>query len=316
MEKEVIDIPYYDYPNHHLFQDIVYPYDKNKVKYAYKIAGLHKEWINLNTQNFITLIGLYPGTYHLQVKAFGEDMTTGEIKELTLVFSPKWYQTLWFKLVLIVLILALGYGAYRIRINQLKHEHQIRTKLASDLHDDLGSTMNSVKVYANLAIMERGAEKYLFKIKESAQEAIVGIRDIIWVLDDSKDSIEDLFTRISSFAASLCEANNITYKLVITQEARDYKLSQGERRNLYMILKEAVNNAVKYAEARELVLSASLKKGKPEIQIADDGKGFDTNTGPEGNGLNNMQRRAKEIKFYFQISSAPGSGTSIYFQKI
>ncbi len=315
LKKGAIDIPNNITQTTIYFQNIVYPYD-NKVKYAYKIAGLHKEWINLNTQNFITLIGLYPGTYHLQVKAFSDEVVTGEIKELTLVFHPKWYQTLWFKGVMIVLIIALGYGAYRIRINQLEHEHQIRTKLASDLHDDLGSTMNSVKVYANLAIMDPGAEKYLFKIKESAQEAIVGIRDIIWVLDDSKDTIEHLFTRISSFAASLCEANDIAYKLVITQEARDYKLAQGERRNLYMILKEAVNNAVKYAEARELVLSASLKKGKPEIQITDDGKGFDTNTTTDGNGLNNMQRRSKEIKFHFHISSAPGNGTSIYFQKI
>jgi ligand-binding sensor domain-containing protein/signal transduction histidine kinase len=315
LDKVRIDIPNNITQTTIYFQDIVYPFN-NKVKYAYKIAELHKEWIHLNTQNFITLIGLYPGTYHLEVTALNEEGTPGEIKELTLVFRPKWFQTQWFKLLMILLIIALGYGAYRIRINQLKHENQIRSKLASDLHDDLGSTMNSVKVYANLAIMDRGAEKYLFKIKESAQEAIVGIRDIIWVLDDSKDTIEDLFTRVSSFASSLCEANNITYKLTITQEARDHKLGQAERRNLYMILKEAVNNAIKYAEGRELVLTAALKKGKPEIQIRDDGKGFDTNHSTEGNGLSNMRRRAKEIKYDIRISSAPGNGTTIYFQKM
>lgn len=287
-----------------------------RTKFKYRIQELQKNWIDLNNQNFITLIGFSPGTYHFQVQAFNEDGVPSEIKELTLIFLPKWYQTWWFKALVALTIVAIGYALYRLRVNQLKKEQQIRSKLASDLHDDLGSTMNSVKVYANLAIMEKHQEKYMFKIKESTQEAITGIRDIIWVLDDSKGSIEDLLSRISLFASPLCEANGILYKQEISDEARDHKLGQEERRNLYMMLKEAVNNAVKYSGGKRIEIEASVKKGKPAIQIKDDGKGFDTGIASDGNGLKNMYRRAKEIKYHIRIESAPGNGAAISFQKI
>lgn len=297
------------------FQNIIYPFNSQN-KYYYKISELNPNWIGIGGQNSVSLIGLSPGTYHFQVQAFNEDGVPSEIKELTLIFLPKWYQTWWFKALIALSIIVIGYGFYRLRINQLKKEQSIRTKLASDLHDDLGSTMNSVKVYTNLAIMEQQQEKYLFKIKESTQEAITGIRDIIWVLDDSKDSIEHLLSRISLFASPLCEANDILYKQEISDEARDHKLGQEERRNLYMMLKEAVNNAVKYSGGKTIEIEVSVKKGKPTIQIEDDGKGFDTKLASEGNGLKNMKRRAMEIKYHIQIESADYSGTTISFQKV
>ncbi len=169
--------------------------------FKYRIIEKNTDWIDIGNSNSLTLIGTLPGTYHLQVQAFNEDGIPSEIKELTLIFLPKWYQTWWFKLLLVLLAIGIIYSMYRVRINQLKKEQQIRSKLASDLHDDLGSTMNSVKVYANLAIMEKQQEKYLFKIKEGTQEAITSIRDIIWVLDDSKDSVEHLLSRINHFAS-------------------------------------------------------------------------------------------------------------------
>ena len=287
-----------------------------RTTFAYKIEEQHSDWINIGNNNLLPLIGVPPGTYHLKVRAFNEDGVSSEIKELILIFLPKWYQTWWFKALVALTIVAIGYALYRLRVNQFKKEQQIRSKLASDLHDDLGSTMNSVKVYANLAIMEKQKEKYLFKIKESTQEAITGIRDIIWVLDDSKDTIEHLLSRISLFASPLCEANNILYKQEMTDEARNHKLGQEEKRNLYMMLKETVNNAVKYSGAKKIEIEVSVKKGKPAIQIKDDGNGFDAKAVSDGNGLKNMKRRAHQIKYKFSLESVPGHGTHIQVQKI
>lgn len=282
----------------------------------YKIKETNSDWINIGNSNSLPLIGFGHGTYHLKVQVFNEDGMPSEIKELTLIFLPKWYQTWWFKTLIALTIISIGYALYRLRINQLKKEQRIRTKLASDLHDDLGSTMNSVKVYANLAIMEKQADKYLPMIKEGSQEAITGIRDIIWVLDDSKNSIEQLLSRISLFASPLCEANHIQYKQELSDHARDHKLGQEERRNLYMMLKEAVNNAIKYSQGQTITIGVSVIKGKPVIQIKDDGKGFDAGKTSDGNGLKNMQRRAREIKYRFRIESSPGSGTTLNFEKI
>lgn len=287
-----------------------------KVTIAYKITEQHTDWINLGNSHTLPLIGLGPGTYHLELQAYNEDGVASAIKLLTLIYLPPWYDTWWFKLLLLLLGLGIIYTVYRLRIAQLRKENEIRSKLASDLHDDLGSTMNSIKVYTNLALMEKQHEGYLYKIKESAQEAIVSIRDLIWVLDDSRDSIENLFTRVCQFAAPLSEANQIAYKEEISHEAKGYKLGQEEKRNLYMMLKEAVNNAVKYAEARTITISCSLKKGKPVILVTDDGKGFDLNNSNEGNGLKNMHRRAKQIHYHISIKTAPGQGTSIFLEKM
>jgi len=198
----------------------------------------------------------------------------------------------------------------------LKQVQEVRNKLASDLHDDLGSTMNSVKIFANLALMEKQSEKYLLKIKESTQEAITGIRDMIWVLDDKKDQMEDLLARVSTFAAPVCEANGIMYKQQITDDARDYRLGQEERRNLYMILKETVNNVIKYAACTRLEIDVCLPKGKPVITITDNGKGFTIEKTNQGNGLKNMTRRAREIKYHIDIQSVPGKGTTINLRKL
>lgn len=296
------------------FSGINYKSPKRSV-FFYKVTELHKEWIQSDQQHSISLIGLTHGTYHLQVQAFNEDGIPSEIKTLTLIFLPKWYQTLFFKILVGLAIFALAWAFYRLRINQLKKEQRIRTKLASDLHDDLGSTMNSVKLYANLAMMEYPSGKYPPLIIHSTQEAITGIRDMIWVLDDSKDSVEDLLMRISNFATPLCEANQVHYVQDFSDEARNHKLGQEERRNLYMMLKETINNAIKYAGGSTITLTASVRKGKPAFSISDNGKGFDTTLASEGNGLKNLHRRAAEIKYRLHLESAPGAGTSIRIEK-
>ncbi len=286
------------------------------VTFRYKIKEIDPDWLSQGSQSFLTLIGLSPGTYHLDVQAFNKGGVPSEVKQLVLVFFPKWYQTWWFKLLITISVLGLIFGLYLIGMNQVKKEQQLKTRLASDLHDDLGSTMNSVKIYTHLALLDREQEKYLKKIEESTKEAIAGIKDMIWVLDESKGNIGDLLSRINLFAASLCEANNVIYRPKITDDARIHKLSQQEKRNLYMMIKETINNSIKYADAIEIVIEISVRNAKPEVSINDNGKGFELESIQRGNGLNNLYRRAKEIKYQVILNTMPGKGTAINFRKI
>jgi signal transduction histidine kinase len=257
---------------------------------------------------------LSPGTYTFRIRAANEDGVWSAPVDLQLVYLPKWYQTGWFKAALVCAAFVIGYGFYRLRISHLQQEHLIRTRLAGDLHDDLGGTLNSVKVYASLALMEKGEESHLFKVKESTQEAIDGLRDMIWVLDDRRDYLEDLVARINHFAVHLCKATAIRYQQKISDEALAYKLGREEKRNLYMVIKEAINNSIKYAEAREICLEISLANGKPVVSISDDGKGFDGTVADQGNGLRNMRHRAAQIHYRFSIGTT--AGTSIRLQKL
>ena len=282
--------------------------------FAYRITEQSKNWVNLSTQNFLTLIGISPGTYHLQVQAFNEDGIPSEIKELTLIFLPKWYQTWWFKVLIILTIAAVFYGLYKFRINHLKKEEKIRIQVASDLHDELGSTLNSVKIFTNLALMEKENTSHLEKIKEATQSAISGVKDIIWVLDDKRDTLDHLLARINQFAKPICEANGISYN----QQSggnENYKLGKEEKRNLYMIIKESINNSIKYAECTVIELLIKNSGGKLSISISDDGKGFDKSETTSGYGLRNIKHRAGEIGYNAEINSSPGNGTLIYLEK-
>lgn len=289
----------------------------HRVKFYYRLKGSGTEYLPVNNDNKIDLIISKPGNYEIEISY--QKQSGGDF-EKPLVFrfyvQPKWHQSWWFKVLLGLVIVAIAYALYRMRINQLKKENLIRSKIAGDLHDDLGSTMNSVKVYTNLAMMEQQADKYLPLIKQGTQDAISSIRDIIWVLDDSKDVLEHLVNRVNTFARPVCEANNISYVTDIADEIRDYKLLQEEKRNLYMILKEAINNAIKYAACRQITVAIGGQKGKLSVLIKDDGKGFDPAATGEGNGLKNMKRRALEIGYRLNITALQQKGTSIKLEKI
>ena len=209
-------------------------------------------------------------------------------------------------------ILLLGYYPY-IFFKQKHEKEKLRIKIASDLHDDLGSILNSVNIYTELALI-KGEATYLEKIKEGTQEAINGVRNIIWQLDDKDTSFPNLISRINHFASFLCQVKQITFKAEIGKDAFTYKLDEEEKRNLYLIIKEAINNSVKYASGNEIKLSITIEKRKPVIILSDNGKGYNESTSVSGNGIRNMKARAKDIRYHISIDSQ--AGTKIQLQKL
>jgi len=282
------------------------------IKYKLKEQG--GDWIDLGKNYSFSLVGLLPGRYTLQALAFNEDGIPSELKELILIFLPKWYQTWWFKVLVVFAIIAIVYSLYKFRINNLKKAERVRIQVASDLHDELGGTLNSVKVFTNLALMEKNNTSHLEKIKEATQSAITGVKDIIWVLDDKRDTLDHLLGRINQFARPICEAAGISYK----QQSGvndDYKLGKEEKRNLYMIIKESINNSIKYADCSTIELLIKNNGGKLSISISDDGKGFNKSGTTGGYGLKNIIYRSAEIGYHAEINSSPGNGTLIYLKK-
>jgi ligand-binding sensor domain-containing protein/two-component sensor histidine kinase len=284
--------------------------------FSYRIIEQSDDWTNLNTQNFLNLIGFSPGVYHLQIKAINEDGVPSKIKELTLIFLPKWYQTWWFKILLSLVAIAIVYSLYKFRINNLKKAEKVRIQVASDLHDELGSALNSVKVYANLALMEKNNKSHLEKIKESTQSAIAGVKDIIWVLDDKKDTLDDLMVRINQFAQPVCSAAGISYQQHAEVNFDNYRLGKEEKRNLYMIIKESINNSIKYADCSTIDLVVKNNANKLNIIISDNGKGFDQNKITSGYGLKNIIQRSNEIGYCISINSSLGNGSIIDLEKV
>jgi signal transduction histidine kinase len=203
------------------------------------------------------------------------------------------------------------YALYRYRIAQIKKQHEIRKNIATDLHDDLGSTLNSVKVFTNLAISGVKQEESLQQIKDNLNEATLGLRDMIWVLDDSLDTVDELVTRLKQFAIPVAAASNIETVIKADSEVNSRKLTKEEKRNLFLLCKEAINNSIKYSGASQINVNITASGKKIEIAIADNGKGFNADEVKKGYGLKNMQYRAGQIKYKVILTSAPGNGTQI-----
>ena len=282
-----------------------------QTSFAYRILEKGNEWINMSTQNLITLISQPPGTYHLQVKAANEDGVWSESKELILVFLPKWYQTWWFKLLVFLTTASIIYAFYRYRIRQIEKQHAIRKNIATDLHDDLGSTLNSVKVFTNLAISGVKQEESLQQVKDNLTEATMSLRDMIWVLDDSLDTVDELITRLKQFAIPVAGASNMEAIIKANSEVNSRQLTKEEKRNLFLICKEAINNSIKYSGASRIDVDITASGKKIQIVVADNGKGFNVDEVKKGYGLKNMQYRAGQIKYKVEFVSSPGKGTQI-----
>jgi signal transduction histidine kinase/ligand-binding sensor domain-containing protein len=283
-----------------------------RTRLAYRIRELGGGWIDIGNQDFVPLIGLNPGSYTLEVRSANpKGGWNDHPTELSLQFLPKWYQTLLFKLLVAAAVASLLYAAYRYRIHQLQRQQQIRKDIATDLHDDIGSTLNTVKIFTHLARREQHREEYLSRIEESLLQASAGLRDMIWVLDESEDTVRELADRIRKFAVPVTQAKGIELEVQLGEGVTDRRMTKTVKRNLLLIAKETVNNSLKYSGCQRILVSLEQGTGGLVLVIRDDGKGFDVDAPAPGNGLRNIYHRAKQIKFAARIESKPGEGTMV-----
>lgn len=279
-----------------------------RMTYRYKIKELSNEWVDLGNQNFVDLIGINPGTYHFEVTATNSVGMDSEPLEIELNFLPKWYQTFWFKLLLLVAIVILIYLIQRYRMTQIRNQQRIRTEIANDLHDDIGSTLNSLKIFTHLAQYEPDNKGHLSQIEKSITNATVGLRDMIWVLEGEQDSVYDLVERIKKFAHPVCLADDIIFETKVDAES-DLLISKKIKRNLLLIAKECINNSIKYAKCKHIKVILEYAKPNLKMTIMDDGKGFNLEEANMGKGLESIQYRARQIQFECKIETAKGQGT-------
>jgi len=280
-------------------------FQSSKIEYQYRVKELHEHWIDLGNRNAISFVGLAPGKYTIYIRArYPSEDWPEQFLATTLVFTPKWFQTLVFKLAVLTLIVGTIYLLYRFRITQMRKQEQIRKSIAIDLHDDIGSNLNSIKIFTHLAIKEENPQQHLTNIEESLTQTSAGLRDMIWILDDSKDTVEELVARIKKFAHPLCLAKNIELSCTIESDKVEDLITKSEKRNLLLIAKEVINNAIKYANCNRIELVLTIKTKRKKLVIRDNGKGFDTSVASAGNGLKNIQHRAAQLKWRLVIGSS------------
>jgi signal transduction histidine kinase/ligand-binding sensor domain-containing protein len=285
------------------------------VTYAYRINELQNDWIELGTTNFINLIGLSPGAYTLFVKAANENGVWSEPQSLAITVRPHWYQTMLFKILVWVTLLGLIYAIYRYRIRQIEKQQRIRKEISADLHDDIGSTLNSAKIFTHLAKNETDKDELLTQIDQTISEATTSMRDIIWVLDDTQDTLQDLIDRINKFWQPVSIARNVKIDCFVPLEFRSQQLTKKEKKTFFLIAKEAINNSIKHSSCTHIRIEVVPDGHRFSLRISDNGRGFREVEIPKGYGLSNMRNRAQQIGYTLFIESKPDGGVTLTLEK-
>lgn len=205
------------------------------------------------------------------------------------------------------------------RILKYLTEEKLRTKIARDLHDEMGSTLTSINVLSKVGMqspeVSEEVKNYLQKIKDNSGKMMESMSDIVWAINPANDSLEQVLMRIKEFTAEMLEPARINYYFDVRGDLDKSLLNLEQRKDLYMIFKEALNNAVKYSGATEITIGLIRNETMLQMQITDNGKGFDTGIIHSGNGLKNIQSRARAMQADITIKSIENAGTTILLEK-
>lgn len=287
----------------------------NKVRY--KLEGWDKDWITDDKQNFKALYShLDPGIYTFRIEGSNGFNKNTAVLTIPIEIIPPFWQTWWFITVIIIALLAGIYALYKYRLNQLLKLQAVRNKIASDLHDDVGSTLSSIRMYSSIVnnqVKESHPQsaELLNKISSNSKEMIENMSDIVWMIKPGNDDFKSIENRMLNFANELCTPADINFEFNKDAAADAVHIPMELRRDIYLIFKEAVNNAVKYSGCHSIRAVITLQNHQLQMHISDDGNGFDITNAKNGNGLSNMRKRAETHKGKFTIQSAPDEGTEV-----
>jgi len=289
--------------------------------FKYKMIGVDNEWRDNGTINSVSYSTLSPGEYQFHVKAISaEGIQDAEGAILTFVVASPFYSTWWFLTLIILALVIIVWIVLRARRRQALQLELVRNKIARDLHDDIGSALGSISFFSETAKrtlynkQNDNTALVLDKIGATSREMIENMHDIVWAVDPLNDSFDHVTERMKSYAADVAAANNIKLNFTEKDGLSSLKLSMTERKNLFLIFKEALYNSVKYSDCTNIkvIISPGSKSYRLSMVISDNGKGFDIETkAGKGNGLKNMKGRANEINASFSIHSDDSTGTVI-----
>jgi signal transduction histidine kinase len=197
---------------------------------------------------------------------------------------------------------------------------QVRNRIAGELHDDFGSTLSGISMYSYLTsgFLQSGeydkAKESLGVIQRSARDMVLNLSDLVWTINPKQDSLEILLERLQQYGTEICAAKQIAFRILFKQELLSNALTMETRHEIYLFVKEAINNAVKHSGARVVEFSVEELEGLLCFSVTDDGDGFDSKLVKKGNGLKNMQERANLIGAMLVMQSGENMGTSISLQ--
>ncbi|HEX8423059.1 MAG TPA: two-component regulator propeller domain-containing protein [Pyrinomonadaceae bacterium] len=298
------------------------------LRYQYKLegAGGVVDWSVPTDARSVTYANLSPGSYRFLVRAVNTDGSVSATPASVAfqILRPVWLRP-WFLLLGALTLGGLIYAVSRARLKRLVELERVRTRIATDLHDDIGSSLSQIAILSEVVSQRVPPDNApviepLSLIAGTSREMVDSMSDIVWAINPQRDHLSDLTQRMRRFASDILSARDINFRFRAPDAEQDMRLGADLRREVYLIFKECVNNLVKHSECREAELELRIVNHWIVLRIADDGRGFNaTQTAGSsngngvslgGHGLLSMRRRAVALGGTFEVESERGRGTT------
>ena len=289
----------------------------HRVQYRYRLRGYSEKWHD-TAEAGVQFADLPAGEYTFEVQAASSNLNYGLSALYDFNIPEPYYQRPYFWVMILMMSMALMYWLHRYRLHSLLQVERTRTRIAMDLHDDIGSSLTSLSFLSNLAWQRTDNQKpkeeiapLLQEISSMSSELVDNMLDIVWSVDPKHDSVGSIIDRLKAFYQRMGDAAEITMNWHVENGVEEIALPPRSRRSLYLIMKEAINNAVKHSGSPVIDVRFNRDFSVLQVEVHDYGKGFDVTQMFSGYGLNTMKERAEQEGGTLEIFSKPGEETTV-----
>jgi signal transduction histidine kinase len=306
------------------FSPLVF-YTSAQTKLNYKIRELGEDWLNGEAGGLLPLVKMEPGLYNIDVRMVNDNgLRNSSVMSLKLNVLPPFWKTLWFRLLSGAVLLLVMYFAImsyinrrleRQRVEFMKQQavEQERSRISAELHDDIGGGLTAIRLLSEMSLehsRNSDSSKYLERISSSSNDIIQKMNEIVWALNNNNDNLQSLIAYTRQYTVGYLDDLNIDYRFNTPDQIPDIAVLGKHRRSVFLLVKEALNNIAKHANANSVDVDISTDKVL-HIKIHDNGVGFNESMIVPGNGLGNMRKRIQSLKGEMVILN--GMGTTIKF---
>jgi len=286
------------------------------MRFQWRLKGSSGDWSRPGSARGITFAALAPGHYRFDVRAVDGEGQVSEPESFAFTIRPPLWKRGWFAALLAISLAALVALAYRIRVARLIELERMRTRIATDLHDDIGASLSQIAVLSQYASRQaaRGAPETglsLERITALAGSVVDAMSDVVWSINPSRDRMSDLVHRMHRFAVDLFSDGETVLRLDLPEDPGDERLDPEARRQVYLVFKEALRNAARHSGA-QVVEASFVREGTGLVlAVRDDGDGIEGGTDSDGAGLTSMRQRAAAIGGTLEIRARERRGTEV-----
>jgi ligand-binding sensor domain-containing protein/two-component sensor histidine kinase len=292
------------------------------IHFQYKLEDTESEWSTPSTLRRVNYAELRPGRYRFLVRAIrvGGEASPTPAEISFRVLAPIW-QRWWFLSGAVFLAGLAIYGLYHYRVEQLLELERMRTRIATDLHDEIGSGLTQIAILSEVIRQDTGGTnsgERLSRVADLSRELIDAMSEIVWAMNPTRDHVGGLVQRMRRFASDVLTGRNIALRFDAREADLNLALRSEIRRQVFLIFKEAVNNVSRHSHCTAAKIEVSVEKGEMLLSLSDDGRGFDveraSNGHGAGHGLNSMKQRAAKIGGTLEITSRLGAGARLFLR--